>query len=158
MLNQIPQRELYIKIYTLVFKIINVYISMMQPVHFIFYRACVNLIGIGLSSLLLSGIQVESFLPLFVAGIVLTFFQLFLRPVLVFLTLPFQILSMGIGYIIVNSFLLKLTANFLSGINVEGFWSAFFGALFISFINVIFDVFSSRSNVKVYYYKGGDKD
>jgi len=130
----------------------------MQPVHFIFYRACVNLIGIGFSSLVLSGINVNGFLPLFIAGIILTFFQLFLRPILVFLTLPFQILSMGIGYVIVNSFLLKLTAGFLNGISVEGFWSAFFGALFISFINMVFDVFSSRSNVQVYYHKGGDED
>jgi putative membrane protein len=136
----------------------RIYISPMQPVHYLFYRACVNLIGIGFASLMLKGITVSGFLPLFVAGIVLTLFQTFLRPVLVFLTLPFQILSLGIGYVIINSFLLKLTANFLSGLEVTGFWSAFFGALFISFINMVFDIFSSDSRVKVYYYKNGDKD
>ncbi|WP_041230245.1 phage holin family protein [Denitrovibrio acetiphilus] len=130
----------------------------MQPVHYIFYRACVNLIGIGIASLIISGISVSSFIPLFIAGIVLTLFQTFLRPILFFLTLPFQILSMGIGYIIINSFLLKLTADFLSGIDVSGFWAAFFGALIISFINMLFDLFSSRSKVQVYYHKGGDDD
>jgi len=124
--------------------------------HYIFYRACVNLIGIGIASIIFSGITVDDFLPLFIAGIVLTIFQIFLRPILIFLTLPFQILSMGIGYIIINSLLLKLTADFLSGISVEGFWSAFFGALFISFINMIFDIFSSNAGVRVHYYKGGD--
>ena len=126
----------------------------MQPVHYIFYRACVNLIGIGFASLLLSGVKVEGFMPLFVAGIILTFFQTFLRPILVFLTLPFQILSLGVGYIIVNSLLLKLTADFLEGIDIIGFWSAFFGAMIISFINMIFDIFSSRSNVKFQIIKG----
>lgn len=130
----------------------------MQPVHYIFYRACVNLIGIGFASLLLSGVEVEGFMPLFVAGIILTFFQTFLRPILVFLTLPFQILSLGIGYIIVNSLLLKLTANFLNGVEITGFWSAFFGALIISFINMVFDIFSSRSKVQVQVIKGRDND
>lgn len=130
----------------------------MQPVHYIFYRACVNLIGIGFSSLVLPGVNVDTFIALFIAGIVLTFFQTFLRPILVFLTLPFQILSLGIGYLIVNSFLLKLTAHFLSGIEVSGFWSAFFGAIFISIINMIFDIFSSNSKVQVYYHRGGDNE
>jgi len=130
----------------------------MQPVHYIFYRACVNLIGIGFASLVLSGVTVDTFLALFIAGIVLTFFQTFLRPILVFLTLPFQILSLGIGYLIVNSFLLKLTANFLSGIDVASFGSAFVGAIFISIINTVFDIFSSNSRVKVYYHKDGDGD
>ncbi|PLX69822.1 MAG: phage holin family protein [Denitrovibrio sp.] len=129
----------------------------MQPVHYVFYRACVNLIGIGFASLVLSGVSVSGFMPLFIAGIILTFFQTFLRPILVFLTLPFQILSLGVGYIIVNSFLLKLTANFLSGIEITGFWYAFFGAIFISFINMVFDIFSSnKSNVKIYYHNSGD--
>jgi len=105
---------------------------------------------------MLSGITVTGFMPLFIAGIILTFFQTFLRPILVFLTLPFQILSLGIGYIIVNSFLLKLTANFLPGIQITGFWSAFFGAIFISFINMVFDIFSSNAKVKVYYHNDGD--
>ncbi|PLX71040.1 MAG: phage holin family protein [Denitrovibrio sp.] len=130
----------------------------MQPVHYIFYRACVNLIGIGFASLVLSGIEVETFISLFIAGIILTFFQTFLRPLLVFLTLPFQILSLGVGYLIINSFLLKLTAHFLSGMYIAGFWSAFFGAIFISIINMLFDVFSSKSKVQVYYHKHGDDE
>lgn len=137
---------------------LSVYISPMQPVHFVFYRACVNLIGIGFASLVLPGISVTSFMSLFIAGIVLTFFQTFLRPILVLLTLPFQILSLGIGYIIINSFLLKMTADFLSGISVTGFWSAFFGAVFISIINTVFDIFSSNSKFKVYYYNDRDRD
>lgn len=128
----------------------------MQPVSFVFYRACVNLIGIGIASLIIPGITVGSFISLFIAGIILTLFQTFLRPVLVLLTLPFQLLTLGIGYIIINSFLLKLTADFLSGLSVTGFWAAFFGAIFISIINTVFDLFSSNSKVRVYYYKNGD--
>ena len=129
----------------------------MQPVHYVFYKACVNLIGIGFASLMLSGISVSGFMPLFIAGLILTFFQTFLRPILVLLTLPFQILSLGLGYVIINSFLLKLTANFLPGIEISGFWSAFFGAIFISFINMLFDIFSTKnSNVKVYYHNSKD--
>jgi putative membrane protein len=118
------------------------------------------LIGIGFASLVLNNIQIETFLALMVSAIVLTLFQTFLRPILLLLTLPFQVLSLGLGYILINSLLLKITADFLSGLTVEGFWTSFFGAIFISIVNVIFDIFSSSSNskVKIYYHKSGDDD
>lgn len=122
---------------------------------YILYRICVNLIGLGFSSMLISGIGVKSFYALMSAALILTFFQTFLRPVLVFLTLPFQILSLGIGYFLINALLLKLTAHFITGLTVSDFWSAFLGSLIISLINMIFDSFSSQSRFKIYYYRGG---
>lgn len=127
----------------------------MSRIQYILYRICVNLIGLGVSSLLLSGIDVKSFYVLMSAALILTFFQAFLRPIIFFLTLPFQILSLGIGYLIINALLLKLTAHFIDGLTVTGFWEAFIGSLIISLINMVFDSFSSNSKFRIYYYRGG---
>lgn len=127
---------------------------MTYRLQYILYRVCVNLIGIGFASLLFDNINVTSFYALITSALILTFFQTVLRPILFFLTLPFQILSLGIGYIIINSLLLKLTSNFITGLEITGFWTAFFGALLISFINMIFDAFNPKSNIKIYYHRG----
>jgi len=132
----------------------------MKPVHYIIYRICVNIIGLGLASVVIDKITLESFISLVVSSIILTFFQSVLRPMLVFLTLPFQLLSLGFGYMLVNSFLLKATAGFLQGLTVSGFWASFFGALIISFVGLVFDIMSANrtnSNVQIYYRKD-DRD
>jgi len=132
----------------------------MKPVHYIIYRICVNIIGLGLASVVIDKITLESFISLVVSSIILTFFQSVLRPMLVFLTLPFQLLSLGFGYMLVNSFLLKATAGFLQGLIVSGFWASFFGALIISFVGLFFDIMSANrtnSNVQIYYRKD-DRD
>jgi putative membrane protein len=102
----------------------------------------------------MDGIDVKSFGALIAAALILTFFQTFLRPLLFFLTLPFQILSLGIGYMVINSLLLLLTAHFTPQLVVSGFWAAFLGAIIISVVNLFFDSFSKRSTVKFYYRKG----
>ncbi len=128
--------------------------STMHKLQYILYRICVNVIGIGFTSLIMEKVNVQSYTALISAALILTFFQAFLRPLLFFLTLPFQILSLGIGYMVINSLLLLLTANFIEGLQVGGFWTAFLGAIVISLVNLIFDGFSSRSSVKVFYHKG----
>jgi len=126
----------------------------MYRFQYILYRICVNVIGIGFASLVMESIDVKSYGALLAAALILTFFQAFLRPLLFFLTLPFQILSLGIGYMIINSLLLLLTAHFIEELVIKGFWVAFLGAILISLVNLIFDSFSSRSAVKFYYRKG----
>lgn len=128
---------------------------MFSRMQYILYRVCVNLIGIGVASLLMDNINATSYYALISSALILTFFQAFLRPLLVFLTLPFQILSLGIGYIIINSMLLMLTSHFIPELEVNGFWTAFFGSMLISFINLIFDSFQTGSRFKIYFHKGG---
>ncbi|MCD8552983.1 phage holin family protein [Seleniivibrio sp.] len=126
----------------------------MYRFQYILYRICVNVIGIGFASLIMESINVKSYGALLAAALILTFFQTFLRPLLFFLTLPFQILSLGVGYMIINSMLLLLTAHFIEELVIKGFWAAFLGAIIISIVNLVFDSFSSRSAVKFYYRKG----
>lgn len=62
--------------------------------------------------------------------------NLFVKPLLVFLTLPFTLVTLGIFYLIVNAAMFALAAAFVSGFTVSGFWSALLGALAMSLLGI----------------------
>lgn len=88
--------------------------------------------AIMLTAFLLDGIQVADFFSaLFAAGI-LGILNAFFRPILIVLTLPINILSLGLFTFIINAVLLMMVSGVIPGFEVRGFWSALFGSLLIS--------------------------
>ncbi len=88
--------------------------------------------AILLSSALLPGIHVASVLTAFLAAAILGILNTFLRPVLLLLTLPLTILTLGIFAFVLNALMLLLVAYFVPGLEIDGFFWAFLGALMIS--------------------------
>lgn len=86
---------------------------------------------------LLDGIKVSDFLSAFLAAAVLGILNAFLRPILILLTLPLNILSLGLFTFIINAFLLKLASGVITGFEVHGFWTALFGALIITLVSAL---------------------
>ena len=84
---------------------------------------------------LLEGIEVRDFLSAFLAAAVLGILNAFFRPVLILLTLPINILSLGLFTFVINAFLLKLASGVIPGFEVHGFWTALFGALIITLVS-----------------------
>lgn len=78
------------------------------------------------------GIEVEGFGQALLAALVLGVMNFFVRPVLVLLTLPFTIVTLGLFLLIINALLLKLCAAVVPGLKVKGFGSAFLGALLLA--------------------------
>lgn len=87
------------------------------------------------ASYLLEGIEARGFLPVLGAAAMLGILNVFLRPILIILTLPINILSFGLFTLIINALLLKMVSGVISGFEVHGFWPAFWGALIITIIN-----------------------
>lgn len=83
---------------------------------------------------LLPSIQVDGFGYALLAALVLGFINSLLRPVLTFLTFPITVLSLGIFYLVLNGLLFWLASALLPGFEVEGFFSAVFGAILYGFI------------------------
>ncbi len=110
--------------------------------HF-FYKFCINIIAIGITGALFKHIEVTSFSAVVFASLLLTILNYSIKPILVFISLPVVIFTMGIGYLIVNALILLLVSSFISGYHIDGFWTAFGAGLMVSFINMIFDAFSS---------------
>ena len=74
-------------------------------------------------------VQVESFAVALVAALVLGFVNTLIRPVLVLLTLPVSIVTLGLFVFAINGLLFWMVASWLEGFHVAGFWSAVLGAI-----------------------------
>ena len=93
--------------------------------------------AIILTSYLLDGIQVSGFFSALLAAAILSVLNVFLRPVLLILTLPFNILTLGLFTFVINAILLMMVSGVISGFTVRDFKSALFGSLLISIVNAI---------------------
>jgi putative membrane protein len=80
---------------------------------------------------LLDGIHVDGIFPALLAAALLGILNAVLRPVLIFLTLPLNILTLGLFTFIINALLLLIVSAVIPGFDVVGFWTAVLGALII---------------------------
>ena len=82
-----------------------------------------------------SSITVDSFVTALLVAIVLGFVNAIIRPILVILTLPVTILTLGLFIFVINGLLFWLVGSFIQGFVVQGFWAGFFGAIVYSLIS-----------------------
>ena len=85
---------------------------------------------------IIPGITISNFTTALIAAVVIALINLGIKPVLVFLTLPINILTLGIFILVINALLFMFMAYLVPGVEVNGFWSAFLGALVLSILSV----------------------
>jgi putative membrane protein len=95
-------------------------------------RVVLNTVGVLLAARIIPGIDVSSAATALVAGIALGVVNAVIRPILIVLTLPFTLLTLGLFIFIVNAFCLGLVAWIGPGFRVHGFRSALVGSVFIT--------------------------
>ncbi len=100
-------------------------------------------ISIILTSYLVDGIYVASFFSALFAALVLGILNALFRPVLIVITLPINILTLGLFTFVINALLLKMVSGVVPGFYVYGFWSAVFGSLIISLVSWLLSSFVS---------------
>ena len=100
-----------------------------------------NVIALFIVIQFVSGVTVERWQSLFLAGLVIGLLNAFLRPILIFLTLPVNILTLGLFTLVINGFLFYLAALLVSGFSVTGFGSALLAAILFSIISFILNIF-----------------
>jgi putative membrane protein len=98
-------------------------------------RTLITALGIWLAAYLVPGVSATSTGALIWAAIALGLINAFVRPVLVILTLPFTILTLGLFLLFLNAAMLNLAGWFVDGFEVVGFWSSVFGAIVISLVS-----------------------
>jgi putative membrane protein len=98
-------------------------------------------VAIVFTSYLLEGIQISGFLSALLAAAMLGILNAFFRPIALLLTLPINILSLGLFTFIINALMLKMASGIITGFDVVGFWSAVFGSLLISIISWLLNSF-----------------
>ena len=82
------------------------------------------------------GITILNFSAALIAAVVIALINVFIKPVLVFLTLPINILTLGIFILVINAFLFMFVAYLVPGVRIDGFWSAFLGAILLSVLSI----------------------
>lgn len=90
-------------------------------------------------SLLYSGVVIGSFFSALIAALVIGLFNIFLRPILVLLTLPVTLVTMGLFLFAINALLFWVAAEILDGFEVRGFSAALLGSLVYSSFGLLID-------------------
>ena len=104
--------------------------------------------AIMFTSYILDGIQVSGFFSALLAAAILSVLNVFFRPVLLILTLPFNILSLGLFTFVINAILLMMVSGVIHGFTVRDFWSALLGSLLISIVNAVLNLFVADNRKK----------
>jgi putative membrane protein len=118
---------------------------MKSPFSRLLVRWAVLALGVVIATHLVSGIHCSNPASLIVAVVLLSFFNAILRPVLVLFTLPFIIVTMGLGILVINAFLFLFVGRLVEGFTVDGFWPALGGSLVLSVTNLVVNAFMRSS-------------
>ncbi|MEW6324894.1 MAG: phage holin family protein [Nitrospirota bacterium] len=109
----------------------------------LFIRWLVNAGTLWLIANIIEGIEVRGALAALVAAAVLGIINAILRPIFILLTLPINILTLGLFTFILNGFMLYLASTLVKGFEVHGFWAPIFGALVLSIVSALTTAFLS---------------
>ena len=112
-------------------------------------RWVINAIALYAAVLLVPGIQVrtnlsEQWMAIVLLALVFGLLNALVRPLLLLLTCPLIILTLGLGTLLINTLLFYLTgwvgSQFGWGLSISGFWAAFFGALVVSVVSIFLNL------------------
>ena len=97
----------------------------------------VSTLAIIASAYLLPGVHIASFTTALVVAVVLGIINAIIKPILIILTLPINILTLGLFTLVINALMILLAARLVTGFTVDGFWWAFIFSIILSIINSI---------------------
>lgn len=106
----------------------------------IIFNWILSAVAIVVSSYLLPGVHVDSFLTALVLAVVLGVLNAFIKPIFVVLTLPLTLLTLGLFALVLNALFILVAAQIVPGFGVDGFWWAFFFSIVLSLVNAFFNM------------------
>ena len=113
--------------------------------HGLFLRWIILTAAILITSYLMDGIKVSGFFSAFFTAALLGILNAFFRPILIVLTLPINILTMGFFTFIINAVMLLMAQGVIPGFSIDGFWSAVFGSIVIGLISWVLNILINQN-------------
>lgn len=101
-------------------------------------RILLSAIAVIILAYILPGVGVDSYITAIIVAIVLSLLNFIVKPVLVILTLPVTILTLGLFLLIINAIIILLASNIVSGFHIDNIWWALLFSLLLSFLQSIF--------------------
>lgn len=118
-------------------------------------RLLIGALGLWLAEQIVDGIDVANAGTLIAAAFLLGIANAVVRPVLIILTLPITVITLGLFLLVINAGMLALVALILPGFHITGFWAALFGALIVSITGWLASWFiGPRGRIETMYVRG----
>lgn len=108
-----------------------------------------NTVAVFVATCVIKGIHYDTVTGLVVATFLLGILNTFLRPLLMFLSLPLMIFTLGLFTLVINAFLLYFVGSVLTSFHVDSFWSAFWGGLIISLISMALNFLTGTGGARI---------
>lgn len=105
----------------------------------------VTSLSLWVASYVFTGLRFSNTGSLVVSALLLGFANAILRPLLILLTLPLTMLTLGLFLLVINALMIMLVSSLVRGFTVSGFWTAFFAAIFISVLSFLIGLFLGGS-------------
>ncbi len=100
-------------------------------------RMLISALSLWLASSIVPGMHIEGFGTLVLSALLLGIVNAIIRPLAIFLTLPFTLLTLGLFLFVVNAAMLALVAWMLPGFTIDTFWAALLGSLVVSLVGTV---------------------
>ncbi len=100
-------------------------------------RILLSAIAVIILAYILPGVGIDSYTTAIIVAIVLSLLNLIVKPILIILTLPITILTLGLFLLIINAAIILLASNIVSGFHIDNIWWALLFSLLLSFLQSI---------------------
>lgn len=123
-------------------------------------RWSINLLALIVAGSLIPGIRIQSMQMGIIAAGILGVVNAVIRPIVLILTLPINLLTLGFFTLVINAALLKLVSDLVPGFTIESFRAAFLGALVISLTSWVLNLFVNGDGTFIFIkriHKDGDR-
>lgn len=120
-------------------------------------KLLINTLAVFVTAWLFDGVSIDRFTTAIMVAVALSFFNTFLRPVLIWFTIPFSILTLGVFILIINAGILLLTSKLVEGFHVDSFTTAFWFSIVMSLISSAMEGFNNM-RIKIYKHNQKNKD
>lgn len=108
-------------------------------------KILLSAIGVGIASYLLPGVSVDGFWAALVVAGLLALFNVTLKPILIILTIPITVLTLGLFLLVINALLILLIDSLIGGFMVSNFWWALAFSIILTIITSLFEDIAART-------------
>ncbi|WP_298737330.1 phage holin family protein [uncultured Chitinophaga sp.] len=109
-------------------------------------RLLVSALAAMLTAYLLPGVKIDNFITALILALVLAILNVLVKPVLIILTLPVTILTLGLFLLVINAIIILFASGLVSGFKVNGFWWALLFSIVMTIINSFMHGLASRED------------
>ena len=106
-----------------------------------FLHWVITSLSLWMASYVFRGIKFADTWSLIIAALLLGFANAIVRPLIIILTLPLTLLTLGLFLLVINALMMMLVSSLVRGFTISGFWTAFFASIFIAILSFVISGF-----------------